>query len=97
MDSEYSMTLEQTPDFPDAYKPVSTATGEALSELRKHDDINWTYFSPAADYQPEGARTDRYAIAGEEFTVNDKGESYFSYQDMEQATLDVIESGEHHI
>ncbi len=78
------MKLEETPDFPDSYKAVSKATGEAFEKLKKHSNLNWPYISPAADYRADGERTSRYALPGEEFTLNDNGESYLSYADMGQ-------------
>lgn len=88
-------TLDHTPGFPEAFKATANAMAKALNELRARDDVKWTYVSPAADYRPDGERTDRYAIAGEHFTTNDAGESYLSYADMAQAILDEAETGTH--
>ena len=40
--------------------PVVHAHGKALDELRKIDDVNWVYVSPAGDFQAEGERTGKY-------------------------------------
>ena len=85
---EHSVTLAQTPDFPDAFKDVAAAAQKSLDYLRTRDDVRWTYVSPAADFQAEGERTGAY-------TLNEKGESVISYADYAIAMVDEIESGEH--
>ena len=95
VDKEHTTTLSQTPDFPDAFQPLATAMGEALNELRKRNDVLWTYISPAADFQADGARTGEYVLGGEEFFVNERGESAISYSDYAIAFVDEIEKGDH--
>ncbi len=92
---EHTMTLAQTPDFPDAFKGVASEAQRSLDFLRTCDDVRWTYVSPAADFQAEGERTGEYTLAGEELTPNEKGESVISYADYAIALVDEIESGEH--
>ena len=92
---EHTMTLAQTPEFPEAFKGVANAHQQALDALRGRDDVRWTYVSPAADFQAEGERTGAYTLAGEELTPNEKGESVISYADYAIALVDEIESGEH--
>lgn len=92
---EHTMTLAQTPEFPEAFKGVANAHQQALDALRGRDDVRWTYVSPAADFQAEGERTGAYTLAGEELTPNEKGESVISYADYVIALVDEIESGEH--
>lgn len=48
-----------------------------------------------ADFQAEGERTGSYILAGEDFTVNEKGESKISYADFAIALVDEIEKGNH--
>lgn len=67
----------------------------ALDALRKRNDVNWTYISPAGEFDAEGAKTGDYILAGEVFAVNDKGESYISYTDYAVAMIDEIEKGNH--
>lgn len=95
LNPEHSLTVAQGPDFPEAFKPLALAMGAALAELRKRDDVRWTYISPACDFQAEGERTGEYVLGGEELTVNDRGESIISYADFAVAMLDEIESGNH--
>lgn len=95
LNPEHSLTVAQAPDFPEAFKPLALAMAAALAELRKHDDVRWTYISPACDFQAEGERTGEYILGGEELTVNERGESIISYADFAVAMLDEIESGNH--
>lgn len=92
---EHTAMLSDSPDFPDAFKPVASAMRKALGELRKRQDVKWTYISPAADFQADGARSGKYILAGEEFTLNARGESVISYADYAIAMVDEIEKGGH--
>lgn len=93
LNPEHTKMLVEAPDFPDAFKPLANAQGKALSELRQRKDVRWTFISPAADFQADGARTGEYILAGEEFTVNSKGVSAISYADYAIAMVDEIEKG----
>ena len=95
LDKEHKTQLVESPDFPDAFKPLATAMGKALVGLRQRKDVKWTYISPAADFQADGERTGKYILAGEELTVNAKGESIISYADYAIALVDEIEKGNH--
>lgn len=94
-DKTHTMKLSETPDFPKEYLPVANGMGKALEELRKRNDVKWTYISPAAEFDAEGKRTGSYTLAGEEFTANEKGESYISYADYAIAMVDEAEKGNH--
>lgn len=71
------------------------AQGKALAELRERNDVQWTFVSPAGDFQAEGERTGEYILAGEELTLNEKGESIISYADYAIAMVDEITKGNH--
>ncbi len=95
VDEALTTELSQTPGFPEIFLPLATAMGKALAELRTRNDVKWTYLSPAADFRADGERTGKYAIAGEVFTVNDKGESVVSYADYAIALVDEAVKGNH--
>nr|MBQ6739369.1 hypothetical protein [Synergistaceae bacterium] len=57
--------------------------------------VKWTYISPAADFQADGETTQEYILAGEEFTLNSKGESVISYADFAVAMIDEATKGSH--
>ncbi len=92
---EHTVQVMDGPDFPDIFKPLAAAQGKALAELRERNDVNWTFISPAGDFQADGERTGEYILAGEELTLNDKGESIISYADYAIALVDEIEKGNH--
>lgn len=94
-DKTHSLKISETPDFPKEYLPVANGMGKALDELRKRNDVKWTYMSPAAEFDAEGKRTGSYVLAGEEFTTNEKGGSYISYADYAIAMVDEAEKGNH--
>ena len=95
VNKEHTACVEDGPDFPDAFKPLSAAHGEALKALRSREDVKWTYINPAGDFQAEGERTGEYILGGEEMTLNSKGESVISYADYAIAMVDEITNGGH--
>lgn len=95
VNSEHTATVADGPDFPDVFKPLAAAMAKALGELRQRDDVNWTYISPAGDFQAEGERTGEYILGGEELVLNERGESIISYADYAIAMVDELESGNH--
>ena len=95
VDPEHSAQVMDGPDFPEVFKPLATNMGKALDELRGRDDVKWTYISPAGDFQAEGERTGKYMQAGEELTLNGRGESIISYADYAIAMVDEAMSGNH--
>lgn len=92
---EHTAVVADGPDFPDDFKPLASAMAAALAELRKRDDVKWTYISPAWDFQADGERSGQYILGGEELTLNDRGESIISYADYAIAMVDEIEKGDH--
>ena len=92
---EHTAQVMDGPDFPDVFKPLASNMGAALSELRRRDDVKWTYLSPAADFQADGERTGKYLLGGEELTLNGRGESVISYADYAIAMVDEAVSGNH--
>lgn len=95
VNNEHTLTLSDGKDFPDSYKPIAAVHAEALSYLRTVKNVKWTYISPAADFRADDPRTGEYILAGEDFVVNDKGESVISYADYAIAMVDEIVNGNH--
>ena len=92
---EHTAVVSDGADFPAEYLPLAKAQGKALSDLRGRKDVAWTFISPAGDFQADGERTGEYILAGEELTLNEKGESIISYADYAIAMIDEIVSGNH--
>lgn len=92
---EHTAVVSDGPDFPPQFLPLAKAQGKALEELRKRSDVQWTFISPAGDFQADGERTGKYILAGKELTLNSRGESIISYADYAIALVDEIVSGNH--
>ena len=92
---EHTAVVSDGVDFPPQFLPLAKAQGKALAELRERNDVQWTFISPAADFQAEGERTGEYILAGEELTLNSRGESIVSYADYAIAMVDEITEGNH--
>ena len=95
VDPEHTVCVADGPDFPDAFKPLAAAMAKALGELRERKDVNWTYISPAGDFQADGECTGAYILGGEELTLNERGESVISYADYAIAVVDEAVNGKH--
>ncbi|MBE5979553.1 MAG: NAD(P)-dependent oxidoreductase [Paenibacillaceae bacterium] len=94
-DSTHTQRLMDSPDFPEAYYPTASSMALAFEEIKKRNDVNWTYLSPSADFDEEGQRTGRYKLGDEVILINSKGNSYISYADYAIAMIDEAERGDH--
>ena len=84
--------LMDTPDFPAAYMGVAKATAESYFVLKGSANVLWTYVSPAADYDENGARTGEYMLGGDDLILNSQNESYISYADLALAIIDELKN-----
>lgn len=94
-DPEHTETVADGKDFPDIFKPVTSAHDKALADLRTRKNLRWTYISPAADFQADGPETGHVIVAGEDFTLNKEGKSEISYADYAQAFVREVLEGKH--
>ncbi|MGN1078430.1 MAG: NAD(P)-dependent oxidoreductase, partial [Candidatus Gallimonas sp.] len=92
---EHTLQVKDLPSFPDEYRPLATVQGEALDDLRKRTDVNWTFLSPACNFVADGKRTGKYLLGGEEYFENAQGVSEISYADYAIAMIDEVANGEH--
>ncbi len=83
--------LIDTMEFPDAYKPEALAGRAFLDALRAENDVNWTFISPSAQFEP-GERTGRYRLAEDNLLVDDEGRSHISMEDYAIALADELET-----
>ena len=89
---EHTVQVKDLESFPAMFKPLADMQGAALDDLRKRSDVQWTFLSPAGDFVADGERTGEYLLGGEEYFVNDRGESRISYADYAIAMIDEIEN-----
>ena len=92
VDPEHTVQVKDLESFPDVFRPLANMQGAALDDLRKRSDVLWTFLSPAGDFVADGERTGEYLLGGEEYFVNEKGESRISYADYAIAMIDEIEN-----
>ncbi|WP_150284494.1 NAD(P)-dependent oxidoreductase [Rummeliibacillus sp. TYF-LIM-RU47] len=95
VDENKTVTVMETPDFPEIFKPTAKGQGRNLQELKENSNIKWTFISPSAVFDAEGKRTGSYKSGKDHLLVNSKGESYISYPDYAIAVIDEIENPQH--
>ena len=95
VNKEHTVQVMDGADFPNEFKPLARAQGKALEELRKRADVNWTFISPAGDFRADDPKTGKWIWAGEELTLNSKGESIISYADYAAALVEELKNGGH--
>jgi len=93
VDKEHKVRLLDTPDFPDAWKPVAGSMAKAFEALKERSDINWTFFSPAAFFMADGKLIGSYTLGQDELILNSEGKSEISYADYAIAMIDEAEKG----
>lgn len=77
--------------LPAAYLPIATSHVKALNVLRS-SDVDWTYFAPAAYFEP-GTRTGQFRLGTDELITGANGESRISMEDYAIALVDELERG----
>jgi len=82
------------PAFPDAVRPGSLATIDALEQLRSEPQLDWTFLSPAAEMRP-GTRTGTFRLGGDRLLVDANGQSRISVEDFAMAMIDELERPAH--
>ena len=87
------VTLIKSGHLPAQWIPIATSHEKALDVLRA-SDINWTYLSPAAFFEP-GERTGKFRLGAKDLISNAKGESRISMEDYAIAMADEIEKSQH--
>ncbi|UIF85025.1 NAD(P)-dependent oxidoreductase [Cupriavidus sp. UYPR2.512] len=86
--------LVDTPNFPEAYKAEALAGRDFLNALRSEQQIDWTFLSPSALFEP-GERTGKFRIGGDNLLSDAAGKSWISMEDYAIAMLDEIETPAH--
>ena len=83
--------LMDAPTFPVAYKPYALVHGEALALLRAADDLDWTFYAPAAEIGP-GERRGGFRTGARALITAADGHSRISYPDYADAFVAEIET-----
>jgi putative NADH-flavin reductase len=86
--------LVDTPEFPAAYKGEALAGRDFLNALQGESDLDWTFLSPSALFEP-GERTGKYRAGQDALLADAAGKSWITMEDYAIAMLDEIEKPAH--
>lgn len=86
--------LVDTPEFPKEWKQGSLATREALNQLRKESELEWSFLSPSADLSP-GQRTGKFRLGTDQLLKDANEQSRISVEDYAMAMIDEVETPKH--
>lgn len=90
------LRLVDSGEIPEKILPGVRALSDFyLNFLKKEKEIDWVFFSPAADMSP-GVRTGRYRLGKDDMIVDVVGNSHISVQDYAAAMIDELEKPAHH-
>jgi len=87
------VTIIQSGHIPAAWLPIAISHSKAL-EILKKSDINWTYFSPAAFFEP-GERTGKFRLGKDDLIADEQQQSRISLEDYAIALADELETPKH--
>jgi hypothetical protein len=92
-----NVQLVDTLQFPSEWKPGALAARDYLNILKKEDQLDWTYLSPAIEMNPgtphKRKGTYRTGLENPVFDANNK--STISVEDLAVAILDEVENPKH--
>ncbi|WP_421016489.1 NAD(P)-dependent oxidoreductase [Furfurilactobacillus cerevisiae] len=91
INSEHTKMIKDRDNYPTDWLPLANALVASLNRLRSYSNIQWTYVTPAFNYDPDGAKTGNYHIDGEEYRAQNDDDHYISYADYAIGLLDMIE------
>ena len=85
--------LVDGPQFPAEYKAGATAARDYLNILKKENDLDWTFLSPAIILHP-GQRTGKSRLGTDEPVFDENGKCEISVEDMAVAIVDELENNQ---
>jgi putative NADH-flavin reductase len=85
--------LVDTPEFPAEYKAGALGARDFLNILKKEQDLDWTFFSPAIlmNHGTSGVRKGHYRTGLDNPVFDEKGQSVLSVEDLAMAIVDEVE------
>ncbi|WP_421826292.1 NAD(P)-dependent oxidoreductase [Larkinella sp.] len=86
--------LIDTPQFPAEWKPGALAARDYLNTLKKVEDLDWTFISPAILLEP-GERTGQFRLGTNQPVFDEQGASRISVEDLAVALLDELDEPAH--
>jgi len=80
--------------LPPAYQGEARAMRAVLEQLKRTNDVDWTFFSPAFSISP-GEHTGRYRLGTTVLLGDANGKSHISAEDFADALVKELEKPEH--
>ncbi|RDC62480.1 NAD(P)-dependent oxidoreductase [Adhaeribacter pallidiroseus] len=92
-----NMQLIDTPHFPASFKAGASAARDYLNILKKEQDLEWTFLSPAIEMHQgtSGERRGTYRLGLENPVYDENNRSVISVEDMAIAIVDELENPKH--
>ena len=89
--------LVDQPDFPAEFKEASSAVRDYLNILKKEQELEWTFFSPAIfmSAATSGKRRGVYRTGLDQPVFDKDGKSIISVEDLAVAIVDELEDPKH--
>lgn len=89
------LQLIDTPEFTAEIKPGAEAARQYLEMIKKNENLDWTFFSPAIEMHQgtAGVRKGTYRTALENPVFDESGRSVLSVEDVAVALVDELENG----
>jgi putative NADH-flavin reductase len=92
-----NLQLVDTPEFPAEWKAGALAAREYLNILRKENQLDWTFVTPAIEMHPgtSGVRRGAYRTGLENPVFDENKKSIISVEDLAMAVVDELEKPKH--
>lgn len=91
------LQLVDSPDFPSQWKPGALAARDYLDIIRKENELEWTFISPAIEMNQHLAhkRSGKYRTGLESPVFDENNKSTISVEDLAVAVVDEAERSAH--
>jgi hypothetical protein len=92
-----NVQLVDTPQFAQEWKPGALAARDYLNILKKEDQLDWTFISPAIEMNPgtPHERTGKYRTSLDNPVFDANHKSTISVEDLAVAIIDEVENPKH--
>ena len=94
LEASPGVQLIDTMQVPELIRGAILALRDVLYTLRKENDLDWTFLSPAANFVP-GTRTGKFRLGKDEVVKDKNGDSKICIQDYAVAMIDELEKPKH--
>jgi putative NADH-flavin reductase len=88
------LQLVDTPEFPAEWKTGANAAREYLNILRKEEELDWTFLSPAINLHP-GERTGVFRLGTDNPVFDENGKNEITVADLAVAALNELENNQY--